>query len=68
MDSKSYFVLNIKEYLDTPAEKDLSAFKAQFQCPLNIFPPSEPTLTVHFNTYTTSQIELNKKIIKFFVY
>ena len=35
MDSKSYFVLNIKEYLDTPAEKDLSAFKDQFQCPLN---------------------------------
>lgn len=35
MDSKSYFVLNIMEYLGTPAEKDLTTFKEQFKCPIN---------------------------------
>jgi len=35
MDSKSYFVLNIREYLGTPAEKDLSILRNQYQCPVN---------------------------------
>lgn len=35
MDSKSYFVLNIREFLGTPAEKDLSNLKDQFECPIN---------------------------------
>lgn len=35
MDSKSYFVLNIREFLGSPAENDLSILRNQFQCPLN---------------------------------